>query len=148
MLQHNQYTPPMNHDDEVLFQSDYDARNRSRTPPYMPDGYYPTPQEDVLFPRFPQQYRPMPTESSYAETFLAPVTLPPMNSHFNDAIKREGSFGGDESMVPYMHYNTYLPGIEPSPYDSNPHVSSSQHHLLPSYPSNQPPPPPPPLPSS
>ena len=132
-----QYTPPMHHDDEYLFQASYDDRERSNTPPMFAYSTYPPPPEEMMMPSYGavQGYRPMPTETypEYLSPPAVPVTLPSM-THFSDAIKRETAYPGgsmEENMPPYMSYSGYpIPGVDlgaaqPSPYDHMPHVSAS-----------------------
>jgi hypothetical protein len=128
----------MHHDDEYLFQTSYDERERSNTPPMFAYSTYPPPPEEMIMPSYGpvQAYRPMPTESypEYLSPPPVPVTLPSM-THFSDAIKRETGYPGasmDEGMPPYMSYSGYpIPGVDlgaaaqPSPYDQMPHVSAS-----------------------
>jgi hypothetical protein len=131
----------MSHDDEYLFQTAYDERERTHSPPMFAYPAYPPP-EDMLLPAYSAAapYRPMTTEpySDYlGASTTVPVTLPSL-THFSDAIKRETYPGGDDSFSPYMNYvGGYVPGTldmgAPSPYDpnSNPHVSSLRHHQNP-----------------
>jgi hypothetical protein len=131
-----QFTPPMNHEDEMMFPTSYDDRERSHTPPFMPYSAYPPPDE-VLLPPYGshQSYHPMTTADGYPSYTMAttvPCTLPSM-THFSDAIKREAY--PEEAMSPYMNYNGFVPSMDVNahhnPYDnSNPHVSSShlRHH--------------------
>ncbi|KAK3945528.1 hypothetical protein QBC46DRAFT_93823 [Diplogelasinospora grovesii] len=132
-----QFTPPMHHDDEYLFPSSYDERERSHTPPmFSAYSSYPPPPEDMLMPTYgPVQnsYRPISGGSSYSEYLpvtTMPVTLPPM-THFADALKRDPGYGGHDDNLPYLGYSTYgMPGVDmgsgaPSPYGQMPHVSSS-----------------------
>ena len=133
-----QYTPPMQHDDEYLFPSSYDDRERSNTPPMFAYQTYPAPPEEMMMSSYGavQGYRTMATEP-YTDYLSAPavsVSLPPM-THFSDAIKREPSYAGaavEDPMPPYMSYGGYpVPGVDittaghPSPYDQMPHVSAS-----------------------
>ncbi|KAJ9151224.1 Transcription factor bZIP [Pleurostoma richardsiae] len=126
-----QFTPPMHHDDELLFPPTYDDRERSHTPPFLAYSAYPPPDDMLLAPYGgTQPYRPLTTEA-YPEwvATTVPVTLPSM-THFSDAVKREGTFPGEESMSPYSMNYGYLPGIDmngPSPYDSNPHTPPLSH---------------------
>lgn len=147
----SQFTPPMSHEDDLLFNSAYghhhgaahqDERERSHTPPFFSYSTYPPPDE-MMAPYGGSQptpaYRGHPAVVTtaaeaypdYLTASAVPVTLPSM-SHFNDAIKREGSggFPGDDGLNPYMNYG-FLPGIDmnANPYDhSNPHVSSLRHN--------------------
>lgn len=133
MPQSSQFTPPMHPDDELIFQSSYDTRDRTQSPPLFYSAY--PPPEEMMIPASygtaAPSYRPMTTES-YGDwtTGAVPVTLPSM-THFSDAIKRESAYPGEDAMAPYMNYG-YMPGMDinaPTPYDnSNPHVSSLRHH--------------------
>jgi len=136
----------MHHDDEYLFPTSYDERERSHTPPmFAYSTYPPPPPEDMLMPygsapspysasaRHPHhhQYHPATTAAEtypeYMPATTVPVTLPSMTTHFSDALKREPGFNAPLEEVPaYMSYNGYLPA---SPYDHMPHVSSlrAQH---------------------
>ncbi|KAI0010369.1 hypothetical protein F4779DRAFT_577909, partial [Xylariaceae sp. FL0662B] len=130
-VQPPQFTPPMSHDDELVFPP-YD-RDRSHTPPSTFVGYsaYPPPDE-MLMPHYTQAqpYQPITTTEGYSNYMATtvPCTLPSM-THFSDAIKREPY--PEESMSPYMHYG-YMPGMSvnaPNSYDhSNPHVSHARQY--------------------
>lgn len=120
----SQYTPPMHHDEDIMFGHGFD-REGSRTPPLFAYHTYPAP-EDMSYPPYPQSqpYRAVSTGAEYGD-FLAPVpvTLPSM-MHFNESIKREN----EDSMAPYnLGYNG-LPAIDIHAShgydDSNPHVSN------------------------
>ncbi|KAK0709619.1 hypothetical protein B0T26DRAFT_653114 [Lasiosphaeria miniovina] len=131
-----QFSPPMHHDDEYLFPSSYDERERSHTPPMYAYSTYPPPPEDMLLAPYGavQGYRPVTTEaySEYMTPPPVPVTLPSM-THFNDALKRDPGFSGPDENLPYMgSYNSYLPGVDmsagaPSPYDQMPHTPPLSH---------------------
>jgi hypothetical protein len=125
----------MHHDDDVYFQSQYDDRGRSQTPPFAPYAY-PPPEEMIVQPySSPQSYHTMTTAEAYPNYMAStlPCTLPSM-THFSDAIKRE-PYTGEEAMPPYPYMNNYVP-VDVNghgPYDrSNPHVShvrnQSHHH--------------------
>ncbi|KAI1846072.1 hypothetical protein JX265_000995 [Neoarthrinium moseri] len=126
-----QFTPPMTHEDELMFPSSYDERERSHTPPFMPYSAYPPPDEMLLPPYgSAQAYHPMTTADgypSYIATTTVPCTLPSM-THFSDAIKREPY--PEESLSPYMNYG-FVPGMDmnaQNPYDtSNPHTPPLSH---------------------
>lgn len=126
------FSPPMSHDEELLFPSIYEGgRLRSHSPPYVPYSSYPPPDELAIGPSYPspQPYpSPMTTAEAYPAflTAPAPVTLPPMD-HFNDAVKRE-QYLGDDGMG-YMHYN-YI-GMSPANSFENPeaHVSFTRQLL-------------------
>ena len=127
----SQFTPPMHTDDEMLFQSGYDSRERSHTPPMFNYSSYPPPDEMLLPPYGSQQPYPTITSAdaypSYMATTVA-VTLPPMN-HFSDAVKRE-SYPHEGGLSPYMNYGFMPPGIDvnaPTYDHSNPHVSYLRH---------------------
>ncbi|KAK0617428.1 hypothetical protein B0T14DRAFT_568925 [Immersiella caudata] len=130
-----QFTPPMHHDDEYLFPPSYhNERERSHTPPMFAYSAYPPPPEEMLLPPYSaavQGYRPHETYSEYLTPQPVPVTLPSM-THFSDAIKRESTGYAAEDNLPYMSYNSYLPGVDmsaahPSPYDHMPHTPPLSH---------------------
>ncbi|KAI8631074.1 hypothetical protein F5Y19DRAFT_21445 [Xylariaceae sp. FL1651] len=129
-VQPPQFTPPMTHDDELLFPSSYDDRERSHTPPFVYSAY-PPPDEMMVAPySSAQPYHAMTTAEGYPNYMATtvPCTLPPM-THFSDAIKRE-TYPPEESMSPYMNY--YMPGMDVNahgPYDhhSNPHTPPLSH---------------------
>ncbi|KAL7621912.1 hypothetical protein AAE478_007412 [Parahypoxylon ruwenzoriense] len=133
-VQPPQFTPPMNHDDELLFGHTYDERERSHTPPsYMGYSAYPPPPEDMILPPYnsAQPYHHPITTSEAYPSYMAttvPCTLPSM-THFSDAIKRE-TYPPEDSMSPYMNYG-FVPGIDvngPNSYDhSNPHTPPLSH---------------------
>jgi hypothetical protein len=120
----SQYTPPMHHDDELIFGNQYD-REGSRTPPLFAYQHsYPAP-EDMSYPPYPQSqpYRPVSTGAEYGG-YMEPVTLPSL-MHFQDSIKRE-----DDTMAPFNLSYQGLPAIDiqssHSYDDSNPHVSTCE----------------------
>ncbi|KAI0419322.1 hypothetical protein F5X98DRAFT_334766 [Xylaria grammica] len=123
-----QYTPPMNPDDEILFQHSYDDRERSHTPPFIYSSY-PPPDEIMGTPySAAQPYHAMTTAEGYPSYMATavPVTLPPM-THFNDAIKRE-TYPGEEPMSPYVSYYMPVEVNAHGPYDhSNPHTPPLSH---------------------
>ncbi|KAI1079963.1 hypothetical protein F5B20DRAFT_541762 [Whalleya microplaca] len=130
-VQPPQFTPPMTHEDELVFSSSYE-RERSRSPPFMtyPSSAYPPPDEMLMHPyNSAQPYQPITTAETYSNYMATtvPCTLPPM-THFSDAIKREPY--PEESMSPYMNYG-YMPGMgvsAPNSYDhSNPHTPPLSH---------------------
>ncbi|RYP76477.1 hypothetical protein DL771_001711 [Monosporascus sp. 5C6A] len=128
-VQPPQFTPPMHPEDELLFTSPYDDRERSHTPPYITYSSYPPPDEMLLPPYgTAQPYQPMTTAEGYPNymaTTTVPCTLPSM-THFSDAIKRE-PYPHEESMSPYINYG-YVHGMTPSPYDQhNPHTPPLSH---------------------
>ncbi|KAK9772921.1 putative BZIP domain-containing protein [Seiridium cardinale] len=125
-----QFTPPMTAEDELMFPSTYDDRERSHTPPFIQYSAYPPPDEMLLPPYgTAQPYHSMTSAEGYPSYMAAtaPSTLPSI-THFNDAIKREPF--PEESLSPYMNYG-YLPGMDMSgqnPYDSsNPHTPPLSH---------------------
>jgi hypothetical protein len=134
------FSPPMHHDnhpDQYLFPTTAYPTERDRShSPYLPyaDSEYPAPPAMPL-PSY-EAYRLSETYSTeYLTQQQVPVTLPSM-THFSDAIKRESTGYAAEDNLPYMSYNTYLPGVDmsathPSPYDHMPHVSSSRSPALP-----------------
>jgi hypothetical protein len=127
LLQHNQYTPPMEND--LTFSNPYE-RDGSRTPPLFTTTYQHTypPPEEIVYPTYPHQpYRAVSSAGDQYSDYLAPVTLPSM-MQFHESIKRE-----DDTMSPWNMSYQALPGIDiqaPHNYDdSNPHVSRT--HLNP-----------------
>lgn len=125
-LSQGQFTPPMDHADDLVFGTPvYDGRERSHTPPM-----FQYPAELLLDPYGSQPYPTMsasaaePYSHYLTATSTMPATLPSM-TQFSDAIKRE-SFTSDDGMSSYLNYS-FVPGVDmnvPSPYDpSNPHVS-------------------------
>jgi len=109
LLVHQQYTPPMSSDDDLMFSQSY-SRESSRTPPLFGYNSYPAP-EDIVYPAYPQQYRPV-TMCDRTEAFTeymapVPVSLPSM-MHFGDAIKRESN---DATMSPFTSY-AMMAGID------------------------------------
>ncbi|KAI2617803.1 hypothetical protein GGR54DRAFT_197722 [Hypoxylon sp. NC1633] len=125
-----QFTPPMNHEDEVIFGHPYDERGRTGSPAY--NSYsYPSPDDAILPPYgSAQPYPTMTNGESYSNYITTPVpcTLPPM-THFHDAIKRE-PYPAEESVSSYMNYG-FVHGIDvnaPHSYDhSNPHTPPLSH---------------------
>ncbi|KAK4444671.1 hypothetical protein QBC34DRAFT_474407 [Podospora aff. communis PSN243] len=129
------FSPPMHHDnhpDQYLFPTAAypTERDRSHSPYLYADSEYPAPPAMPL-PSY-EAYR---LSETYTTEYLAqqqvPVTLPSM-THFSDAIKRESTGYAAEDNLPYMSYNTYLPGVDmsathPSPYDHMPHTPSLSH---------------------
>jgi hypothetical protein len=138
VIPHNQYTPPMQNDDDMLFSSTFD-RDGSHTPPLFAYHHsYPAPEESI-YPPYPptQTYRPTTTAEAYSEYLApAPMTLPSM-MHFTDSIKREhmgtmgpGVSGPDDSLNPFSMSYAAMAGIDmhggSNVYeDSNPHVRPS-----------------------
>ncbi|OTB02178.1 hypothetical protein M426DRAFT_13758 [Hypoxylon sp. CI-4A] len=131
-VQPQQYTPPMNADDEIMFTHTYGDRDRSHTPPFAVGSYstYPPPDEMIL-PHYnsAHYHHPMTTGDGYP-SYMAPsvpCTLPPM-THFNDAVKREAY--PEEPMSSYMNYN-FVSGMDvqtQNSYDhSNPHTPPLSH---------------------
>ena len=131
-VQPPQFTPPMHPEDELMFPSPYDDRERSHTPPYITYSSYPPPDEMLLPPYgTAQPYQAMTTGEGYPNYMATtvPCTLPSM-THFSDAIKRE-PYPAEESVPPYMNYS-YVHGMPPNPYDQqNPHVSHVRGKLPP-----------------
>ncbi|ORY61332.1 uncharacterized protein BCR38DRAFT_487089 [Pseudomassariella vexata] len=127
-VQPPQFTPPMHHDDDMLFPPTYDDRERSHTPLFVTYSSYPPPDDSgMMIPPYgsAQSYHPMTTADGYPN-YTMPCTLPSM-THFSDAIKRE-TYPSDETLSPYMNYG-YMPGVEvPHAYDhSNPHTPPLSH---------------------
>ncbi|KAI6091481.1 hypothetical protein F4821DRAFT_186450 [Hypoxylon rubiginosum] len=132
-VQPPQFTPPMNHDDEVMFSHGYDDRERSHTPPsYIGYSAYPPPDEMILPPYGSAQpyHHPITSAEGYPSYMATtvPCTLPSM-THFSDAIKRE-TFPQEDSISPYMNYG-FVPGMDVhghNSYDhSNPHTPPLSH---------------------
>jgi hypothetical protein len=129
---HGQFTPPMDHTNELVFAPGYDGRERSHTPPMFGYATYPAPDEIMMAPYgTAPTYPAMTTADSYPNYMASttvPVTLPSM-THFSDAIKRD-AYPSDEGMNHYMNYG-FVPGVEvtvPAPYDqSNPHTPPLLH---------------------
>jgi hypothetical protein len=122
-----QFTPPMSHDDEILFPHGYDERERSHTPPLTYSTY---PPPDEMMPPYgsAHAYHAMTTADGYPSYMATtvPCTLPPM-THFSDAIKRE-AYPHEESMSPYVSYYMSAEPQAPGPYDhSNPHTPPLSH---------------------
>jgi hypothetical protein len=128
VMPHNQYTPPMQSDDDVLFSNNNFDRDGSHTPPLF--GYHHTypPPEENMYPPYPssESYRPIGTSSEAYPEYLAPapMSLPSM-MHFTDAIKRE-PINGNEGLNPFSMSYAAMAGIDiqgSHSYDeSNPHV--------------------------
>lgn len=128
----SQFTPPMSHEDELLFPGSFmDERERSHTPPLFSSySTYPPPDEMMMPPYGSAQpsYGRTPVTDAYPDYLTTaatvPVTLPPL-THFSDAMnKRDTAYGGDDaSLHGYMSYG-FL-DMNAGAYDhSNPHVSS------------------------
>ncbi|KAI1159590.1 hypothetical protein F5B18DRAFT_636061 [Nemania serpens] len=123
-----QFTPPMNPEDEIIFNHGYDDRERSTTPPFIYSNY--PPPDEIMGTHYSSAppYHAMTTAEGYPSymTTAVPCTLPPM-THFNDAIKRE-PYSSDEPMSPYMPYYMPVDVNAPGPYDhSNPHTPPLSH---------------------
>jgi hypothetical protein len=123
---HNQYTPPMQNDDDLLFSHGFE-RDGSHSPPLFAYQSYPAP-EDSLYTPYPQS-QPYRTQIHTTETYgdylvPAPMTLPSM-MQFNEAIKREPMT--DDSMNPFSMSYAAMAGLDIQGAhgyeDSNPHVS-------------------------
>lgn len=127
VLPHNQYTPPMQSDDDVIFNNSFD-RDGSHTPPLF--GYhhtYSAPEENIYQSYAgSDSYRPIGTCGDAYPEYLAtaPMTLPSM-MHFAEGIKREPMTGSD-SLNPFSMSYAAMAGIDipgsNSFDDSNPHV--------------------------
>ncbi|KAI1100101.1 hypothetical protein F4804DRAFT_348842 [Jackrogersella minutella] len=126
-VQPPQYTPPMSHDDEMLFSHTYDDRERSHTPPFIGYSAYPPPDEMILPPYSSAQpyHHPITTSESYSNYMATtvPCTLPPM-THFNDAIKREPY--PTEEPLSYVGYG-FVSGMDPSVHAQNSYDHSNPH---------------------
>ncbi|KAI5467665.1 hypothetical protein BGZ63DRAFT_410567 [Mariannaea sp. PMI_226] len=129
----SQFTPPMEHTEELFFSGSYDDRERSHTPPLFTYSTYPAPDELLLHPYGSSQAYPAITTSdsypNYLTASTVPVTLPSM-SHFSDAVKRD-SYPSDDGMSSYMPYS-FMPAMDlngSSPYEhqSNPHTPPLSH---------------------
>jgi hypothetical protein len=129
VMPHNQYTPPMQSDDENLFADSFDGRDGSHTPPLFV-GYsqhtYPPP-DDNMYPPYTnsESYRPIGTSSETYPEYLTPtpMSLPSM-MHFTDAIKRE-PINGSDGLNPFSMSYAAMAGIDiqgSHSYESNPHV--------------------------
>ncbi|PHH65957.1 hypothetical protein CDD81_905 [Ophiocordyceps australis] len=130
-LSQGQFTPPMDHADELTLGSSlYDDRERSQTPSMFPLSHYP---DELLLDPYASA-TPYPAMSAAADPYpnyltasSMPATLPSM-AHF-DGIKRE-SFGSEGAMSPYLSYS-FVPGVDmslPSPYDpSTAHTPPLSH---------------------
>ncbi|KAI1487606.1 hypothetical protein F5X96DRAFT_649126 [Biscogniauxia mediterranea] len=130
-IQPPQYTPPMHPEDEMIFPSHYDDRERSHTPPFIPYSAYPPPDEMIMPPYSQaQSYHPMTAAEGYPNYMATtvPCTLPSM-THFSDAIKRE-TYPPEDSISPYVSYG-FIQGMDvnaPNSYDhSNPHTPPLSH---------------------
>ncbi|KAI1816565.1 hypothetical protein GGS20DRAFT_583392 [Poronia punctata] len=127
-----QFSPPMSHEDEILFQHQYDDRERSHTPPFI-YSQYPPPDEMAVPPYSSgQSYHGMTSAEAYPSYMASSVacTLPPM-THFSDAsggVKRE-AYPSDDPMSPYVNYYVPVDVNAPGPYDhhSNPHTPPLSH---------------------
>jgi hypothetical protein len=128
ILSHNQYTPPMNNDDDALYSHGF-GRDGSQTPPTFSYHTYPAP-DDILYPPYSQRYPQMVSNAqteSYSE-YLAPVptTLPGLMLYGNSGKSTSLLHADDNTMNPFnMSYAT-MAGIDvhaPRQFDdSNPHV--------------------------
>lgn len=122
-MSHNQYTPPMQNDDEI-FNNGFE-RDASHTPPLFAYHSYPPPEESIYPPY--NSYRPAVSNSDAYADYMnpGPMSLPSM-MHFTDAIKRE-PMGNDDGLNPFSMSYAAMAGIDiqgPNAYDdSNPHVS-------------------------
>lgn len=126
----NQFTPPMQSDDDMMFSQGFE-RDGSQTPPLFTYHTYPAP-EDIIYPPYPhsQSYRPVSTgdrSESYADYLTpVPVTLPSM-MHFSDSLKRDAS---NDTMSPFNMSYAVIPGIDITSQgydDSNPHTPPLSH---------------------
>ncbi|PHH62558.1 hypothetical protein CDD80_1338 [Ophiocordyceps camponoti-rufipedis] len=128
-LAQGQFTPPMDHSDDVVFgTSVYDDRDRSHTPPMFPYTPYPAPDELLLDPYGSAPPYPAMATDTYPGYLTA--TLPPM-AQFGDSIKREPFGGDDGGLNPYLGYG-FVSGVDinsmHSSYDaSNPHTPPLSH---------------------
>jgi len=132
VMPHNQYTPPMQSDDDVIFNNGFD-RDGSHTPPLF--GYhhtYSAPEENIYQSYAgSDSYRPIGTCGDAYPEYLAtaPMTLPSM-MHFAEGIKREPMTGSD-SLNPFSMSYAAMAGIDipgsNSFDDSNPHTPPLSH---------------------
>lgn len=124
------FTPPMNPEDQFFPSPSPPASSpppfASYQPTYSPPSdngmmmqSYGSPQQQTIATTGPYQFGMVSTNAP---------TLPPM-THFADAYKAPNLNGGNESMSSFSNYGDYTLGghLNPSPYDSNPHVSSLRH---------------------
>ncbi|KAI1823828.1 hypothetical protein F4861DRAFT_508880 [Xylaria intraflava] len=125
-----QFTPPMTHEDEIIFHSSYDDRERSNTPPPFVYSTYPPPDEMMGTPySSAQPYHAITSAEGYPGYIATtmPCTLPPM-THFNDAIKREPYHSEETMSSPYVNYYLPMEVNAPGHYDhSNPHTPPLSH---------------------
>ncbi|KAK7997701.1 cytochrome P450 [Apiospora arundinis] len=120
-----QFTPPMHHDDELLFPSSYDVCERSHTPPYIAYSNYPLSPGEMVLPPYctAAPHAPITTAEGYSSYMATNVSCTlPSRTHFSGAIKSE-SYSGEESLYPSMNYG-HVPTMEvPGHYDNpNPHA--------------------------
>jgi len=132
VISHNQYTPPMHHEDEILFSNSFDKEG-SHSPPLFTYNTYPAP-EDNIYPPYPQSQpygrNVINTNESYPDYLdQAPMTLPSM-VQFNESIKRETMADHDAMNAFSMSYAA-MAGIDiqgANGYDnSNPHTPPLSH---------------------
>lgn len=137
-VSHNPFTPPMNPEDQFFSPSPPASSPRSSSNYHA--TYSPPSDSGMMMPPFGSpQTQPISTSAPYQfgmATTTAP-TLPPM-TFFADAYKAQNLNGGNESMSSFSNYGDYTLGVNPSHYDSNPHVSSlrhvqTQHKILPPF---------------
>lgn len=127
----NQFTPPMEASDDLVFGApSFDERERNASPP-MFNSYttYPAPDDMLLQPYGATQPYPAITTTEQYANYLTATTMPsslPSLTHFSDNLKRESFSSAEDSMGSYMSYN-FVPGLDMS-YDpnSNPHVSTTR----------------------
>ncbi|PFH56185.1 hypothetical protein XA68_16918 [Ophiocordyceps unilateralis] len=128
-LAQGQFTPPMDHADDIVFGTPvYDDRERSHTPPMFPYTPYPALDEQLLDPYGSAPPYPAMAADPYPGYLTA--TLPPM-AQFGDGIKRESFPGDDGGLTPYLGYG-FVSGVDinsmQSSYDpSNPHTPPLSH---------------------
>lgn len=138
-VSHNPFTPPMNPEDHFFPSPSPPASSPPPSSAYQAT-YSPPSDSGLIMPPFGSpQSQPISTTAPYQfgmVTTTAP-TLPPM-TFFADAYKAPNLNGGNESMSSFPSYGDYALGVNPSHYDSNPHVSSlrhvqNQHNTLPPF---------------
>lgn len=135
---HNPFTPPM-HPEDHFFPSPSPPASSPPASTYQAT-YSPPSDSGLIMPPFGSpQTHPISTTAPYQFGMVSTTapTLPPM-TFFADAYKAPNLNGGNESMSSFLNYGDYQLGVNPSHYDSNPHVSSlrhvqNQHNTLPPF---------------
>lgn len=136
---HNPFTPPMHPEDHFFPSPSPPASSPPPSSTYQ-TTYSPPSDSGLIMPPFgsPQTHH-ISTTAPYQFGMVSTTapTLPPM-TFFADAYKAPNLNGGNESMSSFPSYGDYTLGVNPSHYDSNPHVSSlrhiqNQHNTLPPF---------------